>query len=103
MSQKEHIGFRVPQDTYQAFESYREERNISKTDAGRRLLEDALHDTDGGEEPGRGLELLLGVALGLLFAVVALAVTLGGPGAGLVVGAAALVGVGTARVVQMVR
>lgn len=58
MAQKEHIGFRVPPDTYEEFEAYREERNISKTDAGRRLLEDALEHagdetprTDGGVPP----------------------------------------------------
>jgi len=46
MAQKEHIGFRVPPDTYEEFEAYREERSISKTDAGRRLLEDALQHAD---------------------------------------------------------
>jgi len=46
MSKKENITLRVPQDTYEQFERYRKERGgISKADAGRRLLQDALDET----------------------------------------------------------
>ena len=55
MASKRNITIRVPNDTYDEFEEYRDGRDISKADAGRRLLEDALQHagdetarTDGG-------------------------------------------------------
>jgi len=51
MGEKKHITLRVPQDTYREFEEYREDRGeISKADAGRRLLEAGLGTTKGSEE-----------------------------------------------------
>jgi Flp pilus assembly protein TadB len=59
MVSKKNITIRVPPDTYDEFEEYRRERlpdtdeEISKADAGRRLLEAGLEDhrtaTDGGQ------------------------------------------------------
>ena len=40
--EKEVISGRVPADTYDEFEEYREERNISKSDAVRRLVDIGL-------------------------------------------------------------
>jgi hypothetical protein len=52
--QKKNLTVRVPVDTYEEFEDYREERgNISKADAGRRLLEEGLDaetETESDEE-----------------------------------------------------
>ena len=51
MANKEHITLRVPRDTYEEFEGYRKERGeISKADAGRRLLEKGLEQVNGATE-----------------------------------------------------
>jgi len=39
---KKTISVRVPPDTYERFEEFREDRGLSKTDAGRRLFDSAL-------------------------------------------------------------
>lgn len=55
------IGGRVPQDLADQFEEFREEHDLSKTDALRRLLRTSLEDqpaeTDGGEVAERVDEL----------------------------------------------
>jgi len=49
---KKNITIRVPQDTHQEFEEYRETKGgISKADAGRRLLERALHQEKESDTP----------------------------------------------------
>jgi hypothetical protein len=51
MAEKKNITLRVPKDTYREFEEYRKDRGeISKADAGRRLLEAGLGTTKGSEE-----------------------------------------------------
>lgn len=49
MAEKKNVTLRVPRDTYEDFEEYRQQHgDISKADAGRRLLESGLHSK---EEP----------------------------------------------------
>jgi len=59
---KETVGFRVPSDTLEGMEEYAEEHGLSRSDAGRRLLEAGLEvekgaATDGGEVLDRVDEL----------------------------------------------
>lgn len=59
---KETVGFRVPSDTLEGMEEYAEENGLSRSDAGRRLLEAGLEvekgvATDGGEVLDRVDEL----------------------------------------------
>jgi len=44
------IGGRVPEDTADRFEAYREERGINKTDALRRLLETGLDEIEAEKQ-----------------------------------------------------
>lgn len=55
MAEKQNITIRVPPDTYEEFETYRKTRDISKADAGRRLLHEALRQqTSDSEQDARG-------------------------------------------------
>jgi len=52
MSGKETVSARVPQDTNKRFEQYREQRDISKSEAGKRLIERGLDWETGETAPG---------------------------------------------------
>jgi len=82
--EKEVVSIRMPQDTYEEFEEYRNERNLSKTDAGRRLLERSLRpDTQSEPEPqtlreqlrhavdGQTVEWVLVMVVSVILSVVA--------------------------------
>jgi hypothetical protein len=49
MSNKQHITGRVPQDTFQKVERYKTERDISRADAVRRIIERGLEVEQPGE------------------------------------------------------
>lgn len=53
MTDKVHVSIRIPPDINEEFEQWREERNLSKSDAGRRLFENALRDESAESETQR--------------------------------------------------
>ena len=106
MADKTTIGIRVPSDLERRFEEFREERDLSKSDAGRRLLDRGLEavDEDAPREDaeraddgdGGYLRTLLPSAATAFLAAALVLVTLGEPsGAGVsgVIGGLAALGV----------
>jgi chromosome segregation ATPase len=47
---KEQVNTRLPSDVYESFEEYREERDIAKSEAARRLIGDGLDTGDLRDE-----------------------------------------------------
>lgn len=96
---KKNVTVRVPEDTYARFEEYRksESGEISKADAGRRLLESGLNAEQSPDTPP-GMDLLIATVAGLLGAVIALAILTYGITGAAVVAVAIVVGFGIAWV-----
>jgi Flp pilus assembly protein TadB len=76
MGTKNPLSTRLPDDTNERFEAYQEERNLSKSEAGKRLVERGLDWETGevspkaGEKPLADILRDMGLA-GLAFAFVA--------------------------------
>jgi len=69
MSSKEVVSGAVAQDTYNDLEDYREERDMSRSAAVDRLLEDALESEDNGSSDVLGEKLVVFASVASLLAV----------------------------------
>lgn len=102
MTQKEALTARMPPDTYGRVMDYREARDLTKSDAARRLIESGL-DAESAQtrsEP-QYVDVLISVATALLVAIIAFAVLAHGVLGGVVVMVAGGVGFTLAKILLM--
>lgn len=86
MSGKDTVSARVPQDTSERFEAYRDDRDISKSEAGKRLIERGLDWESGEVSAGNAAGSALGERLAwgvLAFSLAAFALGYSLPAGGL--------------------
>lgn len=89
MADKQALTARMPPDTYSRVETYRESRDLTKSDAARRLIEEGLESKSSRVNDGlEATDLAISVML------VAVAVVIAGPLAGAGVALAGIIGFG---------
>jgi len=88
MAEKEALTARMPPDTYGRVEDYREKRDLTKSDAARRLIEEGLDSKTSGPTD----EKLSPTDAATAAMLVAVAVSIAGPLAGAGVALAGITG-----------
>lgn len=70
MAEKQALTARMPQDTYERVERYRERKDLSKSDASRRLVEAGLEAEEGDTQQSGVPDTVLLMLTALMGAVV---------------------------------
>lgn len=97
MADKQALTARMPPDTYSQVMDYRQARDLTKSDAARRLIESGL-DAEQSPDSPPGMDLLIAGLSALLAAVVALAILAYGIVGAVVVAGSIVVGFAVAWV-----